>query len=217
VFCGSDHASSFDKVQFRIYTAPFVMLMEQTKTRLLCPASGVAVEEYFDGSIPHVRSYYSKAAVMELDAIYERRREGTLYVFIFDECHWGPTHKIHGMLLTHKLMEEHNVLVVQFSATPYNMLTSNSRVPKASAWQIKGGPLQWDRVDAAAGREVKDVHIVDWSEAETSLFSEHGTPLSLVIFTSSPPDAGPIGAAADEGKFFLQACAGSGDASLEVR
>ena len=79
---------------------------------------------------------------------------GTLFVVIADECHWGALQaKPHDRYVNDAdLCQKENVVVLLVSATPYCLLTADSRLPK--------------RVEAntAESQQCLDVHYCSWQD-----------------------------------------------------
>ena len=167
---GRPLATFTDGVDFRILTALFNTLKEQTVRRLV----GLAAAD----QLPNVSNDNAKELVMlygagvDQHASFERLRTSArsnpnrLHVIIADEAHWGATaggwnsyyvNDAHGTTGDHQrvprkqtegeLLDLPNVVVLLVSATPFNLLSSKSRVP------IKASAEHGD-----------DYHVVSWDE-----------------------------------------------------
>ena len=91
------------------------------------------VIQYSDNRQHWKRWMEYKTAIMENDKC--------LYITIADECHWGPTAcQAHDKMVNDyhdnpastdsELLQRKNHIVLLVSATPYNVLSRNSRIPE---------------------------------------------------------------------------------------
>ena len=138
----SDH---FDDIDFTVYTARYRMLSDQTEQRLCHPDAGVLSKEEV---MLHKERKGKKRMFMyghgeDADKHFEhlkkevKDKEKTLFIIIADECHWGITKDKDQKPSAHNLFinnwcekSPRNVVVVQISATPFNLLTQDSRLPE---------------------------------------------------------------------------------------
>ena len=207
-------SDAFDDVEFAVYTARYRMLSDQTEKRICHPDAGVLSKQELKSRKEwngkkrmsmHVRS-------AETDMHYEQLREDvqekprTLFIIIADECHWGITKdkdqkpSAHNLFINEWCKENspRNVVVVQISATPFNLLTQNSRLPEVRCLILyesistvrnnhyEAGDLlvlesepETEKHDFAkpTSKEV-ELHVVHWSEVELKNF-ERGMRMKL--------------------------------------
>ena len=207
-------SDAFDDVEFAVYTARYRMLSDQTEKRICHPDAGVLSKQELKSRKEwngkkrmsmHVRS-------AEPDMHYEQLREDvqekprTLFIIIADECHWGITKdkdqkpSAHNLFINEWCKENspRNVVVVQISATPFNLLTQNSRLPEVRCLILyesistvrnnhyEAGDLlvlesepEIEKHDFAkpTSKEV-ELHVVHWSEVELKNF-ERGMRMKL--------------------------------------
>ncbi|KAL9979245.1 hypothetical protein ACROYT_G016877 [Oculina patagonica] len=210
----------FNDVEFVVYTARYRMLSDQTEKRIRHPDAGVLSKEELksrDDSDTKKRMFmYIRS--LETDDHFEklkrsvRERPDTLFVVIADECHWGITKdggqksSAHNLFINEwcKGNSPKNVIVVQISATPFNLLTQNSRLPvvpcailneKVSTTQRdyeEGDLVVLERepdLEERVRKNSKEVelHVVHWSEVELKNF-EGGMRMKLKS-TLNLPDA----------------------------
>ena len=173
----SDVYSKFD---FLIFTAKFNSLRNQTLERLLLPKAGIVPlslneEDRRRYGKKRILKYQladeEKDSVKEFrDKVMEAEREKsdsgrTLFLVIADESHWGTVKAKEvedGNLAAKKTQKAFNefvntwgkhkdVVVLQVSATPFNLLTINSRIPQVYYQDI-------------GSKTRKEVHVVHWAE-----------------------------------------------------
>ena len=205
-------SDAFDDVEFAVYTARYRMLSDQTEKRICHPDAGVLSKQ----ELKSRKEWNGKKRMFmyvrsaETDMHFEQLRKNvqekprTLFIIIADECHWGITKdkdqkpSAHNLFINEWCKENspRNVIVVQISATPFNLLTQNSRLPEVSCL------LLYDKVSTtgnnhyAAGdllvldreheieEHVKEIskevelHVVHWSEVELKNF-ERGMRMKL--------------------------------------
>ena len=205
-------SDAFDDVEFAVYTARYRMLSDQTEKRICHPDAGVLSKQ----ELKSRKEWNGKKRMFmyvrsaETDMHFEQLRKDvqekprTLFIIIADECHWGITKdkdqkpSAHNLFINEWCKENspRNVIVVQISATPFNLLTQNSRLPEVSCL------LLYDKVSTtgnnhyAAGdllvldreheieEHVKEIskevelHVVHWSEVELKNF-ERGMRMKL--------------------------------------
>ena len=99
---------------------------------------------------------------LEVKRDAERLKEGepaVLYVMIADECHWGPTFGgAHSRYINDKeLMLAPNLLLLLVSATPYNVLTCNSRVNQQPDEAGAGNVVRWFQSGEKAETEYRSM------------------------------------------------------------
>ena len=207
-------SDAFDDVEFAVYTARYRMLSDQTEKRICHPGAGVlSNEELKSRKEPNGKKrmfMYVRSA--ENDKHFEKLRKDvhanprTLFTIIADECHWGITRdkvqkpSAHNLFINEwcKDNSPRNVVVVQISATPFNILTQNSRLPEVRcliAYEristirnnlYEAGELMVLKREPEIGvhdfvkptfKEV-ELHVVHWSEVELKNF-EKGMRMKL--------------------------------------
>ncbi|XP_068230443.1 uncharacterized protein [Palaemon carinicauda] len=138
--------SHFDRFDFRIYTVNINMLEDQTWMRLSRKESGCFPASYYKGSDKKAREAarnkvfkYNSKTLSDHNKFEEEvfNNPKTLFLIIADEAHWGATtaDKPHSLLINEwSRKDEHgksvysNVILLLVTATPYNLLTENSRL-----------------------------------------------------------------------------------------
>ena len=199
----SSLSDAFNDVEFVVYTARYRMLSDQTEKRICHPNAGVlSVEELKsrDGlhgkkrMFMYVHSTETEKHFQELKRDVQEK-PSTLFVIIADECHWGITKDKEEKPSAHNLFinewckdkSPRNVVVVQISATPFNLLTQNSRLPEVRC-RLLNNEISTTRKNYQAGdlvvlekepdleehvknnsKEV-ELHVVHWSEVELKNF-----------------------------------------------
>ena len=204
-------SDAFNDVEFVVYTARYRMLSDQTEKRIRHPDAGVLSKEELqsrDDSGTKKRMFMYVRS-LETDDHFEklksaaREKPNTLFVVIADECHWGITKDKEQKSSAHNLFinewckgnSPQNVVVVQISATPFNLLTRNSRLPvvQCALLNDKVSTSQRDYEDGdlvvlerepnlpehvrKTSKEV-ELHVVHWSEVELKNF-EGGMRMKL--------------------------------------
>lgn len=205
-------SDAFDDVEFAVYTARYRMLSYQTEKRIRHPDAGVLSTEELkcqrhNGDekkrmFMYVRSAETEKHFEELKEEVEEKPK-TLFVIIADECHWGITKDKENKSSAHNLFinewckasPPRNVIVVQISATPFNLLTQNSRLPVVQCVLLnskmttcqrdyeKGELVVLER-EPNMNEEVRkaskelELHVVHWSEVELKNF-ERGMQMKL--------------------------------------
>ena len=190
---------AFDDVDFVVYTARYRMLSDQTEKRICDPHAGVLskeeLEARYEGNVKKRMFMYVRSA--ETDGHFERlqrdiqEKPKTLFIIIADECHWGitkdkdQTPSAHNLFINEWGKEKfpRNVVVLQISATPFNLLTQNSRLREVKCILLSkeistthknyeagdllvlesGSDLHEDVTKIS--KEV-ELHVVHWSEVE---------------------------------------------------
>ena len=207
-------SDAFDDVEFAVYTARYRMLSDQTEKRICHPGAGVLSNEELKSRkesngkkrmFMYVRSAETDMHFEQLKRdVQEKPR--TLFIIIADECHWGITKdkdqkpSAHNLFINEWCKENspRNVVVVQISATPFNLLTQNSRLPEVRCLILyertstlrgkhyEAGDLlvlesepEIEKHDSAkpTSKEV-ELHVVHWSEVELKNF-EMGMRMKL--------------------------------------
>ena len=193
----------FNDVEFVVYTARYRMLSDQTEKRICHPNAGVLSKEELESRdglhgkkrmFMYVHSTETERHFQELKRDVQEK-PNTLFVIIADECHWGITKDKEEKPSAHNLFinewckdkSPQNVVVVQISATPFNLLTQNSRLPEVrcsllsreistarSAYQA-GDIVVLERepdLEEHVKNNSKEVelHVVHWSEVELKNF-----------------------------------------------
>ena len=190
---------AFDDVDFVVYTARYRMLSDQTEKRICHPHAGVLSKEELEarheGNVKKRMFMYVRSA--ETDGHFEQLKRDiqgkprTLFIIIADECHWGitkdkdQTPSAHNLFINEwgKEQSPRNVVVLQISATPFNLLTQNSRLPEVKCILLskeisttrknhEAGDLlvlesgsDLDEDVRETSKEV-ELHVVHWSEVE---------------------------------------------------
>ena len=207
----SNLSDVFNDVEFVVYTARYRMLSDQTERRICHPNAGVLSKEEMESRdrlhgkkrmFMYVHSTETEKHFQELKrAIHEK--PNTLFVIIADECHWGITKdkeekpSAHNLFINEWCKDQSplNVVVVQISATPFNLLTQNSRLPEVRC-SLLNNEISTTRNNYQAGdlvvlerepdleehaknnsKEV-ELHVVHWSEVELKNF-ERGMRMKL--------------------------------------
>ena len=191
----------FNDVEFVVYTARYRMLSDQTEKRICHPGAGVLSKEELESRdglhgkkriFMYVHSTETEKQFQELKRDVQEK-PNTLFVIIADECHWGITKdkeekpSAHNLFVNEWCKDEspQNVVVVQISATPFNLLTQNSRLPEVRC-TLLNKEISTTRSDYQAGdlvvlervpeQHVKnnskevELHVVHWSEVELKNF-----------------------------------------------
>ena len=205
-------SDAFDDVEFAVYTARYRMLSDQTEKRIRHPDAGVlSIEELKsqrdDGDEKKRMFMYVLSAESEkhFEQLKQQVQEKpkTLFVIIADECHWGITKDKEKKSSAHNLFinewckgnSPRNVIVVQISATPFNLLTRNSRLPVEQCVLLNGkmttcqrnyeeGELVVLEREPNLNEQVRktskelELHVVHWSEVELKNF-ERGMQMKL--------------------------------------
>ena len=201
----------FDDVEFTVYTARYRMLSDQTEKRICHPDAGILSKKELEARnecnakkrmFMYVRSAETDTHFEQLKQDVQRKPK-TLFIIIADECHWGITKDREQKPSAHNLFINEwckdnspgNVVVVQISATPFNLLTTNSRLPevqclllydKMSTMENKyeAGDLLVLEREPCLEESVKqtskqvELHVVHWSEVELKNF-ERGMQMKL--------------------------------------
>ena len=203
-------SDEFDDVDFTVYTARYRMLSDQTEQRLCHPDAGVLSKEEV---MLHKERKGKKRMFMyghgeDADKHFEQLKKEvqdkskTLFIIIADECHWGITKdkdqksSAHNLFINNWCEESpRNVVVVQISATPFNLLTQDSRLPEVRCLVLhdkvtttrktyEAGDLLVEETEPEIEERVKEtakeveLHVVDWSEVEVKNF-ERGMRMKL--------------------------------------
>ena len=201
----------FDDVEFAVYTARYRMLSDQTEKRICHPDAGVLSREELEArenwNVKKRMFMYVRSA--ETDTHFEQLKQDvqqkpkTLFIIIADECHWGITKdkdqkpSAHNLFINEWCKENspRNVVVVQISATPFNLLTQNSRLPEVrcillydsistTQKEYRAGDLLVLYQEPDLDDQVREIcktvelHVVHWSEVELKNF-ERGMRMKL--------------------------------------
>ncbi|XP_074609879.1 uncharacterized protein LOC141864046 [Acropora palmata] len=197
---GIDELSrAFDDVDFVVYTARYRMLSDQTEKRICHPHAGVLSKEQLEarheGNVKKRMFMYVRSA--ETDGHFAQLKRDiedkprTLFIIIADECHWGITKdkdrtpSAHNLFINEwgKEQSPRNVVVLQISATPFNLLTQNSRLREVKCALLsrkistthknyEAGDLLVLENGSDLGEDVTEtskeveLHVVHWSEVE---------------------------------------------------
>ena len=196
---------AFDDVDFVVYTARYKMLRDQTEKRIFHPHAGVLSKEELEarheGNVKKRVFMYVRSA--ETDRHFEQLKRDiqgkpkTLFIIIGDECHWGitkdkdQTPSAHNLFINEwgKEKSPRNVVVLQISATPFNLLTQNSRLPEVKCMLLskeistthknyEAGDLLVLESESDLDEDVREtskeveLHVVHWSEVEPKSLEE---------------------------------------------
>ena len=207
----SNLSDAFDDVEFAVYTARYRMLSDQTEKRICHPDAGVLSKEELESRkecngkkrmFMYVRSADTDTHFKQLRQEVQEKPK-TLFIIIADECHWGITKdkdqkpSAHNLFINEwcKDKSPRNVVVVQISATPFNLLTQNSRLPEVRCLLLydkvsttrnsyEAGDLlplerepELEESVKQASKEI-EMHVVHWSEVELKNF-ERGMRMKL--------------------------------------
>ena len=204
-------SDEFDDIDFTVYTARFRMLSDQTEQRICHPDAGVLSEEEL---ILHKKPTNGKKKMFmyghgedahkhfkKLEKEVEEKLK-TLFIIVADECHWGITKDKAQKPSAHNLFinkwcekSPKNVVVVQISATPFNLLTQDSRLPEVRCLVLhdkdtiagktyEAGDLlvvkRETKIDERLKETTREVelHVTYWSEVEVKNF-ERGLRMKL--------------------------------------
>ena len=207
-------SDAFDDVEFAVYTARYRMLSDQTEKRICHPDAGVLSKQDLKSrkECNGKKRMFMYVRSAETDMHFEQLRKDvqekprTLFIIIADECHWGITKdkdqkpSAHNLFINEWCKENspRNAVVVQISATPFNLLTQNSRLPEVRCLILyesistarnnhyEAGDLlvlesepEIEKHDFAkpTSKEV-ELHVVHWSEVELKNF-ERGMRMKL--------------------------------------
>ena len=188
-------SEAFDDIDFTVYTARYRMLSDQTEQRICHPDAGVLSEEELTshkGGNGKKRMFmygHGEDADMHFEQLKKEvlEKPKTLFIIIADECHWGITKdkdqksSAHNLFIN-KWCEEspRNVVVVQISATPFNLLTQDSRIPEVRCLALhdkltttrktyEAGDLLVEESEPEIEDRIKEttkeveLHVVHWS------------------------------------------------------
>ena len=201
----------FDNVEFTVYTARYRMLSDQTEKRICHPDAGVLSKKELEArnECSAKKRMFMYVHSAETDTHFEQLKQDvqskpkTLFLIIADECHWGITKdreqkpSAHNLFINEWCKDDSpgNVVVVQISATPFNLLTTNSRLPEVQCLLLydkistkenkyKAGDLLvlerepcLDENVTQTSKQV-ELHVVHWSEVELKNF-ERGMRMKL--------------------------------------
>ena len=203
-------SDTFDDIDFTVYTARYRMLSDQTEQRICHPDAGVLLKEEV---MLHKEGKGKKRMFMyghgeDADLHFEQLKKEvqdkpeTLFIIIADECHWGITKDKDQKPSAHNLFINNwcekspkNVVVVQISATPFNLLTQDSRLPEVRCLVLHDKVTTTQKTYEAGDLLVEDsepeiedgvketskeveLHVVHWSEVEVKNF-ERGMRMKL--------------------------------------
>ncbi|DBB00174.1 TPA: hypothetical protein ACH3X1_014010 [Trebouxia sp. C0004] len=187
---------------FTVVAPTFQTLRQQTLERIV--RAGLA-----EGSSEDVETY-----VRFRDQVKDPKNENKLFVMIVDECHAGITaSQAHDMIVNDfswgngdeaqrckcdksgephpssgELLSQHNLVTILVSATPYNLLTSKSRLPfkyifcdpnnagctilrkdlATDVWHSSKRALTAQEVWGLQNQKLlQELHVVDWAACDT--------------------------------------------------
>ena len=198
----------FNDIEFVVYTARYRMLSNQTEKRIRHPDAGVLSKEELEScncERDGKKRMFMYVRSAETDTHFEKLKEDvqekpqTLFVIVADECHWGITKDKASKPSAHNLFINEwskgnppkNVIVLQISATPFNLLTQNSRLPLVPCVILKDNVSPTNQAgDLVVLKQEPDLervgetskklelHVVHWSEVELKNF-ERGMRMKL--------------------------------------
>ena len=210
----NDLGERFRDVDFRIYTPRFNMLQNQTMARVCDFDAGVLPSALTDRMkrLQYARNRVRKYLYSGFDEeqherlkVEVRDKPNTLFVIVADECHWGITQgeQAHNRLINDWNDEDHvNVIVLQVSATPYNLLTKNSRLPVVPYSPPLLGPAKGltseseDLISESLVCGSQELHLAHWSEVDMARLQ---TGATFKLKTSIPDETDDSG-----GVFWLR-------------
>ncbi|CAH1802279.1 unnamed protein product [Owenia fusiformis] len=185
----------FEGFDFRIYTARSVMLRDQTIARLCQREMACFPEELYNNPIELYKEGEKKVKTYQLTKGFKKdftefkkqaeQNPKMLHLVIADEAHWGSdasTEKVdranEKFVNSWKNDIHGNVIVLQVTATPFNLLSTNTRLPSEKYCanriddnelilvQEKAKRLMHDKTDVTRTVGPKnDLHHVRWSES----------------------------------------------------
>lgn len=118
----TDIAKQFNNVEYLICVPPQHNLVNQTKQRM----ESLGME-------PHVIMYLENGShKVKMEKVYLRvvSYPKTLFIIVADECHWGiQKGSANDNFINNEILcKAKNVVTICVSATPFNILTQNSRI-----------------------------------------------------------------------------------------
>lgn len=131
---GTSLSKQFKKLEFLIMVPAYNTLRQQTMDRLRefeMLVGTTQPDTVIETSVmlyPVSRGGKDNKKLMEDKIKLILENEELLFILIVDECHYGPTMKGIPMLQHPQLQELNNFLAILVSATPYNVLSLNSRI-----------------------------------------------------------------------------------------
>ncbi|XP_068229793.1 uncharacterized protein [Palaemon carinicauda] len=175
-----DMLSRFKKFDFIIYTVNINMLEDQTWLRLSRKESECFPDSYYEGSDGKARKIakekvfkYNEKTVGQHENFHTQVKNNptTLFLIVADEAHWGATtdDKPHSMLINKWNSQDHpNVILLLVTATPYNLLTQNSRLPTDTFFKKDKDGFRFETVNVekkTITQGFKMLHRVKWTES----------------------------------------------------
>ncbi|CAH1775368.1 unnamed protein product [Owenia fusiformis] len=186
----------FERFDFRIYTARYTMLRDQTIARLCQREMACFPEESYNNP-NELYNKEGKKKVKTYDMSFEKdfnefkkqaeQNPKMLHLVIADEAHWGSDKSTEEVSRANETFvnswknDKHgNVIVLQVTATPFNLLSDNTRLPskKYCATSIVNNELilvqqlekskhlmQGNNIVTQLVGPKNDLHHVRWSEA----------------------------------------------------
>ncbi len=200
---GQDGVECFyNDFEFWILTARFNMLEQQTINRLCHREAGILPDDVYKYSEQYIQKYaqgkvHKYWLGKDVQDVYQTlvnrasQEEKTLIFIVADEAHWGITKETnsgrqsaHDVLVNHWNSEEHpNVIILEVSATPYNLLTQNRRFPidRYVACDLESEELVIGEKNKFTGKlmidnkettrkvgPLRDLHHISWSQANSA-------------------------------------------------
>ena len=160
---GEERFAKFKELSFIILTPVFSTLVTQTANRVvkmnLCSEAEKG-RYVFPYSGNHRESFEAFKA-------YAMGNPHVLCVAVADECHWGIIRHDHDQscfgahdkfINDPELCKRKNYLVLLVSASPYNVLTCNSRIPEKYVVADGGDFQDCDKAD----KDSEELHVVKW-------------------------------------------------------
>ena len=226
---GQPLEEKFDSFEFQIYTAGADMLEQQTEDRLMNPAAECFSERITSSEADLRRSAKKSVNKYKIcEGVEERYQElllkvqqnpKTLFLIVADEAHWGPTNessnvtkeneegcvrrKAYNSLINSWSDKEHsNVIILQVTATPYNLMTENTRLvlDQVCVWETSEEKRVLRVVPSteACTRKTVKLHHMKWDETFESLV-QVGVKVVVKIPRKSKVGSNSFLAAADDG------------------
>jgi hypothetical protein len=124
--CARDYSS----LNCVVLVPKFNSLKQQTEERIQACAGLAGPDESFQVCVelyPNSSSQQRMQALLQ--EIRSEKHPDKLYVFVVDECHYAPSTSAIPALHDADVRARNNVVVVLVSATPYNCISTRSRIP----------------------------------------------------------------------------------------
>jgi hypothetical protein len=124
--CVGDHKS----LRCVVLVPKFNSLKQQTEERIQACEGLARADQSFEVNVELYPTPSSQQRMqILLQEIRSKKHPDKLYVFVVDECHYGPTVNATPALHHADVRGMNNVVVVMVSATPFNCVSTQSRIP----------------------------------------------------------------------------------------